>query len=346
MADNNQGKSAKNDSDIELDPVVQGADRVQNRQEEDVRLESAHQDDTQDTHTRANIHLGSQNDKGVGVSEAGGGAYPSSSLENTVVDGSPVHQNIEQAEARLAAFSEEKTSSDGVDDPETAVTTAGTATSELEFDIISPPAAAPLTPVANSGNIAVNTLETDVGTGLNADVLVANDDAGTLDENETFTLDVLANDVAANNDSLFITDASLGDGLGAVSHDGTNITFNPGSAFDHLDDGETETVTITYSVSDGEGGTDTATLTLTITGSNDGPIVGNVDLGATAEDTSVTFTTADLLASSSDVDGDSLSVTAVTVDASLGTVSDNGDGSYSFTPAADYNGDDVPLSFT
>ncbi|MCF6196430.1 MAG: tandem-95 repeat protein, partial [Emcibacter sp.] len=68
-------------------------------------------------------------------------------------------------------------------------------------------------------------------------------------------------------------------------------------------------------------------------------------LGITAEDTSVIFSAADLLANSSDVDGDNLSVVDVTVGEDFGSVVDNGDGTYTFTPADDYSGTDIPLSF-
>ena len=53
---------------------------------------------------------------------------------------------------------------------------------------------------------------------------------------------------------------------------GNNVTFNPGSDFDFLADGETATVVIDYVVIDGNGGSDNSTLTITVTGTNDGPI--------------------------------------------------------------------------
>ena len=53
-----------------------------------------------------------------------------------------------------------------------------------------------------------------------------------------------------------------------------------------------------------------------------------------------------MLSNASDVDGDALSVTEVSVDASAGSLTDNGDGTWTFTPAENFNGDDVPLSFS
>ncbi|MBL4613139.1 MAG: tandem-95 repeat protein, partial [Emcibacter sp.] len=276
--------------------------------------------------------------------------FPSSDTENTEVIGSPVHTNIEQAEVKLSQFLKQDDISQEDEGAGQRITTAGTATSELEFE---PAIQTGVTPETGDSFPAAGQSFVETGAGTSATTIaepfntapVAHDDEGALDENETFTLNVLSNDTNINNNSLLITDAAVNDGLGAVSHDGTNITFNPGSAYDYLSAGETETVTITYSISDGEGGTDDAVLTLTVTGSNDGPVVNVVDLGGISEDSSVTFSATDLLANSTDVDGDSLSVMDVTVDAAYGTVTDNGDGTYTFSPAADYNGAGIPLNF-
>ena len=63
-----------------------------------------------------------------------------------------------------------------------------------------------------------------------------------------------------------------GGGTLKLNSDGS-YTFNPGTAYNGLDAGETATESITYTVSDGNGGTDTATLTITINGANDTPVV-------------------------------------------------------------------------
>ncbi|MEZ5566887.1 MAG: cadherin-like domain-containing protein [Halioglobus sp.] len=46
------------------------------------------------------------------------------------------------------------------------------------------------------------------------------------------------------------------------------------------------------------------------------------------------------------MNGDDLKVTSVSVNEKLGSVSDNGDGTFTFKPTENFNGDDVPLSFT
>ena len=81
-------------------------------------------------------------------------------------------------------------------------------------------------------------------------------------------------------------------------------------------------------------------------GTNTAPTAGSVDLGATNEDTAITFTAAELLANSSDTEGDTLSIAAVSVAASAGTITDNGGGTFTFIPAANFNGNNVEVSFT
>ena len=77
---------------------------------------------------------------------------------------------------------------------------------------------------------------------------------------------------------------------------------------------------------------------------NDAPVLTGTQatLAAGTEDTSYTINTADLLAGFTDVDGDTLSVSGLT--ANHGSLVDNGDGTWTFTPAANYNGP-VSLSY-
>ena len=66
------------------------------------------------------------------------------------------------------------------------------------------------------------------------------------------------------------------------------------------------------------------------------------DSASTNEDVALTIHASDLLSNDSDIDGDSLTITSFTQPAN-GTVIDNGDGSFSYTPNANYHGAD---SFT
>ncbi|MCA1909286.1 MAG: cadherin-like domain-containing protein [Magnetospirillum sp.] len=76
---------------------------------------------------------------------------------------------------------------------------------------------------------------------------------------------------------------------------------------------------------------------------NDAPVLGSITLPNGTEDTALTFTTAQLLGSTTDVDGDTLTVTGVS--AINGTVVNNGNGTFTYTPNAGYNGTDT-LNYT
>ncbi|GLT20710.1 hypothetical protein GCM10007933_01610 [Zoogloea oryzae] len=104
-----------------------------------------------------------------------------------------------------------------------------------------------------------------------------------------------------------------------------------------LKEGETHTETFTVQSIDGT----PTTVTITVVGTNDGP-VANPDTAATNEDTPVTFA---VLGNDSDPDGDTLTVTAATVDPAKGTVTVNPDGTLSFTPANNVNGP-VTVTYT
>ena len=173
--------------------------------------------------------------------------------------------------------------------------------------------------------------------------LVVADDTATTSENASINIDVLAND-SSDSGTLSVTDASVAADSGTVSinQDGT-VAFDPGSDFDSLAPGETQDVTITYTVSDGQGGTDTATATVTVTGSNDGPVAVD-DTATTSEDASITFTASDLLSNDSDVDGGTLSISLFD-QPDNGTITDNGDGTYTFEPDANWSGD-TDFSYT
>jgi len=96
--------------------------------------------------------------------------------------------------------------------------------------------------------------------------------------------------------------------------------------------------TFDYTVSDGAGGTSTSTVTVDVAAVNDAPVVGAPSF-VTLEDTALTVTAAELLAGSSDLDGDALSVSGVSLSSpAAGSLVDNLDGTWTFTPAADWNG--------
>ncbi len=180
-------------------------------------------------------------------------------------------------------------------------------------------------------------------TGVNDGPVAGNVDLGATPEDTRFIIteaDLLANASDIDGDDLSVTDVSVSEEFGSLTDNGDGTwTFAPTTDLNAVD------VPFAFTVSDGTT-TDDATAILDITGVNDGPVAGDVDLGATPEDTSFIITEADLLANASDIDGDDLSVTAVSVDAEFGTLTDNGDGTWTFAPTTDLNADDVPFAFT
>ena len=97
----------------------------------------------------------------------------------------------------------------------------------------------------------------------------------------------------------------------------------------------------TYTISDSAGGTATATVSLTVTPVNDAPIA-NPDNGyTTPEDTAVDIDVDDLLTNDTDIDSNPLTVTGA--GGTTGGTVELANGTFTYTPTANYNGTD---SFT
>ncbi|WP_213879329.1 Ig-like domain-containing protein [Pseudomonas sp. dw_358] len=158
-------------------------------------------------------------------------------------------------------------------------------------------------PAPTSANVNLNTSEDTVLNGT----LVANDPDG---DALTFSLT-----------------QGAAHGSVTVNADGT-FRYQPAANFNGSD-------SFTYQVRDADGSTVTATATVTVSPVNDAPQAQN-DVATTAEDTPVVI---NVLANDSDVDGDSLSVTAAS--AAHGSVVINANGTLTYTPNADYNGTDT-----
>jgi large repetitive protein len=155
-------------------------------------------------------------------------------------------------------------------------------------------------------------------------------------EDTTLTItsaQLLANASDIDGDALFVQNLTASSGELVANEDGT-WTFTP-------DLNDNTAVTFTYQISDGVASV-ASSASLDLTAVNDGPVAGAaVVLPASAEDTAVTITSAQLLANASDVDGDALSVQNLV--ASSGALTANANGTWTFTP--DLN-DDTSVTFT
>jgi VCBS repeat-containing protein len=170
-------------------------------------------------------------------------------------------------------------------------------------------------------------------TGTN-DGPVANADSASTDENTAISVAVLANDTDLDDGAvLSLVSASGPAGKGTVGLSGNNVTFNPGTDFDHLAQGATEQVVINYTMQDEHGATSSSTLTVTVTGTNDAP-VAHADTATTSENASISI---DVLANDTDVDdGATLSLVSTSVAPGSGSVSIVA-GQVAFNPGGDFD---------
>ena len=135
----------------------------------------------------------------------------------------------------------------------------------------------------------------------------------------------------------------LSDGVTAVANGATLTAAElTGLLFRPVANANGAAGTFSYSVDDGNGGVDVQTVTLNVTPVNDPP-VADADAYTTAEDAVLGVpAVSGVLFGDSDIDGDSLTVTGFTQPAN-GTVAVGADGSFVYTPNANFNGAD---SFT
>ncbi|MEZ9117329.1 tandem-95 repeat protein [Vibrio cyclitrophicus] len=148
---------------------------------------------------------------------------------------------------------------------------------------------------------------------------------------------LLENASDQDGDELFATSLETNDPNASIVDNGDGTyTVTPSENFN----GD---IAFTYEVSDGELSTSND-MTLTVNPVNDIPIVAP-GMYHIEEDGSILFTQEDLLSGAIDIDGDDLSVTSINYSGDEGTVTDNGDGTFSFVPEEHFSGD-LQFSFT
>ncbi|GIJ02133.1 hypothetical protein Sya03_14850 [Spirilliplanes yamanashiensis] len=193
-------------------------------------------------------------------------------------------------------------------------------------------AADPATAVAAvSGKYADGTPANDtaaIALGVNRNP-VADADSGGTGHTVGVTVDVLTGDTDPDGDALHVASVNTPAHGGAVSNGDGTITYTPAYGFEGVE-------TITYHVADGRGGSAPGTLSVTVANA---PPVAVDDADTTAAQTPVTV---DVAGNDTDPNpGDTLTVTGVTQPAgggAVGTVTDNGDGTVTFTPSASFGG--------
>jgi VCBS repeat-containing protein len=145
---------------------------------------------------------------------------------------------------------------------------------------------------------------------------------------------VLGNDTDPDGDSLSAVVVS-GPAHGSLNLNADGgFTYTPAANFNGTD-------TFTYRASDGTAQSNPATVTMTVTPVNDPPAATD-DAYSTAEDTLRTVAAPGVLGNDSDPDGDQLTA-VVASGPGHGSLILSADGSFTYTPATNYNGTD---SFT
>ena len=168
---------------------------------------------------------------------------------------------------------------------------------------------------------------TVVVVGVNA-APVMSDQSFTVDENAVLSASVVATDADADPLTFSVT-IGVSNGSLTFASNGS-FTYTPNTGYVGND-------SFTVEVSDGQGGVATAVMSLTVNNVNDDPVATNDAALETGENTAVT--SGNLLSNDTDADGDSLTITGAT--ALNGSVTLNGDGTVTYTPATGFVGEDT-----
>nr|WP_086937415.1 tandem-95 repeat protein [Thaumasiovibrio occultus] len=165
------------------------------------------------------------------------------------------------------------------------------------------------------------------------DLPTAEDQAFTMNEDGTLTFtdeQLLQGSADIDGDDLTIESVSYTGSEGVLTDNGDGTyTFAPNENF-------SGDVDMSFTVSDG---TDTvnANIDIAVGEVNDPPVAGSTSYSM-QEDGVITLSEAQLIANSSDIEGE-VSLESVTYTGGDGELVDNGDGTFSFTPNANFNGD-------
>ncbi|MDO0972854.1 Ig-like domain-containing protein [Mycolicibacterium frederiksbergense] len=158
------------------------------------------------------------------------------------------------------------------------------------------------------------------------DTPVASDTSFSVNEDASYTGTVSVSDVDGDSVTSVVVN---GPAHGSLSFDGNGaFVYTPAANY-------TGTDSFTYTATDGVGTSSVARVSITVTPVNDAPVAVNDTF--TANEDSVL--TGSVLSNDTDIDGNTLTATTV-IGPSHGTLVLNTDGSFSYTPDADYSGAD------
>ena len=186
------------------------------------------------------------------------------------------------------------------DEPPTTTTTTTTATTAPTTTTTTAPTTTTTTRPATTTTAAPTTTTTTAATTTTAPNLrpSAAGDTATAAEDSNITIDVLANDEDADDDTLTVTAAS-GAQNGSTAVTNNRVVYTPSANFNGTDQ-------FSYSISDGVNSPVSATVSVTVTPVNDTPTVTVSALPNVTENAAPGTVVASV--SASDVDGDNVVV--------------------------------------
>ncbi|MDG2840072.1 tandem-95 repeat protein, partial [Vibrio parahaemolyticus] len=170
---------------------------------------------------------------------------------------------------------------------------------------------------------------------------VAGPTSYTIDEDSVLTFSesqILANASDIEGDVELVGISYDGpDGIFTVNDDGT-CSFAPNENFNGQ-------VQLDVTIRDEDGAEVDTVINVNVLPINDAPVSGDLAYGVD-EDGAITLSQEQLLSQASDIEGDDLTASDLTVDGNA-TVTANDDGSFTITPDADFNGDiDIQFNIT
>lgn len=162
------------------------------------------------------------------------------------------------------------------------------------------------------------------------------DVANVLEDSGANAVNVLANDTDANGDTLTVVSVTQGaHGSVAITGGGAGVSYTPAANYFGPD-------SFSYTIDDGNGGTDTANVSVNVSNVNDAPTASG-DAYDTDSNTPLHVNAPGVLSNDSDIDGDALSAQQVTGPSHALSFALHADGSFDYTPALNFSGND---SFT
>ena len=185
----------------------------------------------------------------------------------------------------------------------------------------------------SDGNGGTDTATVSITVIAENDPPVAADDLANTNQDTPVAVSPLANDNDVDGDPLSIVSFTQAANGTITNSGGGTLLYTPNGGYIGSD-------SFSYTVSDGNGGTDTATVSLSVLEVNQPPIANN-DSASTDEDFAVNISP---LTNDTDNNGDTLSIDSIT-QGSNGVVVNNGNGTLTYTPDANFHGSDF-FSYT